>query len=972
MKTFNITVCSDALFEGDETVNLALSNPTPPAVLGTPNTAVLTIVDNETIPTLQFSSAAYTNSDDIAAHGITTDEFAPSVATITVTRTGATENAVSVNYATMGGSATGGASCTTGVDYIITSGTLNFASGVNSQTFNITVCTDGLFEGNETVNLVLSNPQPTGQATLGTPNMAVLTIVDNDAQPSVQFSSATYSVGEAGPTATITVTRTGAPDNPVTVNYATSNGTATGGAACGGAIDYQNTSGTLNFAAGSLSETFTIPICDDGLAESSETVNLALSAPTGAVLGSPNTAVLTITDNDSAPTLQFSAATVSVSEGAGTITLTVTRNGATGNAVSVDYATVAGGTATGGAACGGAVDYQNTSGTLNFAAGSLSETFTVAICDDTLFESPDETVNLALSNPTGGATLGTPNTAVLTIIENDAAPTVQFSLANYSVGEAGPTATITVTRTGAASNVVSVNYATSNGTATGGAACGGAVDYQNTSGTLNFAAGSLSETFTVAICDDALAEMSETVNLALSAPTGAVLGSPNTAVLTITDNDAAPTLQFSSATTSVSEGGSTVTLTVTRNGATGNAVTVDYSTLGGSATGGTSCLAGVDFVNTGGTLNFAIGDTSKTFNVTICEDALIEGNEMFTASLSNATGGATIGSPSTETVTITDNDVDNSPPTITYTPLPNTNSTMNPVLSVTGMDDVGITTMTIFFSINGSAYSSNPCSLSGGTTQNGTWSCVINGTLTNPSAVAYYVTAQDAAANSTANPSAGAAAPNLYTIGAATIPAGTYTNLSLSNGTMLGGNVTVTNNLTIAGLIYTGANTLTLDCMATISGASTNNYIIGNVRKNFCGIGVFTYPVGTNPDGMLQEENNLGFTSEYSPFVANVTAGTFPSSLTVTATDGNLAGADPAQSASRFWDVTETGNLTADISYTYLNQDVNGVETTYQVLRREGGTTAVYTPGSVNAATNTATANGVTNFSSWEREISLH
>ena len=102
----------------------------------------------------------------------------------------------------------------------------------------------------------------------------------------MQFSSATYSVGEAGPTATITVTRTGAPDNAVSVNYASSNGTATGGAACGGAVDYQNTSGTLNFAAGVLSQTFTVAICDDVLAEMSETVNLALSSPTGAVLDS--------------------------------------------------------------------------------------------------------------------------------------------------------------------------------------------------------------------------------------------------------------------------------------------------------------------------------------------------------------------------------------------------------------------------------------------------------------------------------------------------------------------------------------------------------------------------------------------------------------------------------------------------------------------------------------------------------------
>ena len=116
------------------------------------------------------------------------------MATITVTRTGATENAVSVNYATVaGGTATGGAACAanSGVDYVSTNGTLNFASGDLVKTFNITVCSDALFEGDETVNLALSSPTP--PAVLGTPNTAVLTIVDNETIPTLQFSSATYS-----------------------------------------------------------------------------------------------------------------------------------------------------------------------------------------------------------------------------------------------------------------------------------------------------------------------------------------------------------------------------------------------------------------------------------------------------------------------------------------------------------------------------------------------------------------------------------------------------------------------------------------------------------------------------------------------------------------------------------------------------------------------------------------------------------
>jgi hypothetical protein len=665
VKTFNITVCSDNLFEGNESVNLALSSPTAPAVLGAPNTAVLTIVDNETVPTLQFSSATYSNSDDIMKYGITTDEFAPSVATIMVTRTGAIDNAVTVNYATSNGTATGGASCTTGVDYINASGTLSFAAGITSQTFNVTVCTDALFEGNETVNLTLSSPS--SPAALGTPNSAVLTIVDNDAQPSLQFSTATYSVGEAGPTATITVTRTGAPDNAVSVNYASvAGGTATGGVTCTAGVDYQNTSGTLNFASGVLSQTFNVPVCEDALLEGNETVNLALSTPTGAVLGTQNTAVLTIVDNDVAQpgSLQFSSATYSVGEAGPTSAITVTRTGGTDGAVGVSFATVAGGTATGGASCTAGVDYISTNGTLSWTDGdSTSKTFSINICDDNVYETPTpETVNLAVSNPTGGATLGSQNTAVLNINENDAQPSVQFGFLSGSAGE-GLTFSAQVSRQGALGNAIGVSFATSDGTATGGAACTAGVDYINTSGTLSWAANDAAfKAFNVVLCDDSVIESGETINLTLSNPTGgAGLGVPSSIVLTITDNDSQ--IQFSSATYSQSETGPTATITATRTGTTlGFGATVNYATVaGGTATGGGACGAGIDFVNTSGTLTFTntgAGNTTQTFTVPICDDALAESSETINLQLSMPGPGAniTLGSPSTATLTITDND----------------------------------------------------------------------------------------------------------------------------------------------------------------------------------------------------------------------------------------------------------------------------------------------------------------------------
>src|SRR5262249_36916776 len=84
-------------------------------------------------------------------------------------------------------------------------------------------------------------------------------------------------------------------------------------------------------------------------------------------------------------------------------------------------------------------DYTATSGTLSFGIGETSKTFTVPITDDTLVEG-NETVNLTLTSPTNGATLGTQNTATLTIVDNDVATLQSISVtpANPSVANGQP------------------------------------------------------------------------------------------------------------------------------------------------------------------------------------------------------------------------------------------------------------------------------------------------------------------------------------------------------------------------------------------------------------------------------------------------------------------------------------------------------------------------------------------------------
>lgn len=109
---------------------------------------------------------------------------------------------------------------------------------------------------------------------------------------SVQFSSATYSINEAGGSATINVTRTGGTASG-TVNYSTSNGTATAGQ------DYTATSSVLIIPENVTTTSFTVPILDDTAVEGNETINLTLSQSSSAfTLGNPSTAVLTIVDND--------------------------------------------------------------------------------------------------------------------------------------------------------------------------------------------------------------------------------------------------------------------------------------------------------------------------------------------------------------------------------------------------------------------------------------------------------------------------------------------------------------------------------------------------------------------------------------------------------------------------------------------------------------------------------------------------
>jgi subtilisin family serine protease len=543
----------------------------------------------------------------------------------TVTLSQAAASAVTVNYATSNLTATAG------TDYVAGSGTVTIAAGSTTGTFNVVVNGDTTVETDETLRVTLSGAS--SNATIGTAT-ATGTITNDDVAPpvlpSLSIANVSKAEGNSGTSNLVfTVTLSQAAASAVTVNYATSDVTATAG------TDYVANSGTLTIAAGSTTGTFNVVVNGDTTVETDETLRVTLSgASSNATIGTA-TATGTITNDDVAPLPSLSIASVSKAEGnSGTSNLmfTVTLSQAAASAVTVNYAT-SNLTARSG------TDYVAGSGTVTIAAGSTTGTFNVVVNGDTTVES-DETLRVTLSAASSNATIGTA-TATGTITNDDVAPPVlpSLSIANVSKAEGNSGTSnlvFTVTLSQAAASAVTVNYATSNLTATAG------TDYVAGSGTVTIAAGSTTGTFNVVVNGDTTVETDETLRVTLSGASSNATIVTATATGTITNDDVAPptatpTLSISNATlVEGNSGKSNMVFTVTLSQATTSSVKFDYYTSGITAT------PGEDYVPLNTSMTIPAGSVSATFSVAVYGDTKFETDETFAVYLANSGRNAKI------------------------------------------------------------------------------------------------------------------------------------------------------------------------------------------------------------------------------------------------------------------------------------------------------------------------------------------
>ncbi|MCP4963810.1 MAG: hypothetical protein GY926_01090, partial [bacterium] len=457
-----------------------------------------------------------------------------------------TNQTVTADWATANGTATSPG------DYTAASGAISIASGVSTDTINVTLTDDDAVEGIETFTVGLTNA---ANATIATPT-GTATITDDDVA-TVAFEVATSNENEAASPHDIPVVLSvpggGTLAAEVTVAIPTPGGSATGSG-----TDYTLSTSVLTFLIGSgdgASETISLAIEDDSTVESDETVTLALGTVTGPATTSGITShIHTIADNDIA-TVAFTNASSNAPEEASPHTLTVTLDiigtpGATlASAVTVPI------TDTGGSASGGDYDLDTTSVTFSSGSGDGATRIVSLTIDDDASEESNETIGLGLGTPTAPVTKSGQTTHTVTIIDDESRNiTVTPTSGSTVVSEAAGVDTFTVRLTQAPlSGTVTVTLSKS---AEGD-------EFTVSPAQLTFSTDwATPKTVTVTGVNNDIVDGNRAGEVLMSAANGGYSGVTATESVTITDDDVAGVTITESGGTSVVEG-STATDTYT-------------------------------------------------------------------------------------------------------------------------------------------------------------------------------------------------------------------------------------------------------------------------------------------------------------------------------------------------------------------------------------------------------------------------
>ena len=541
--------------------------------------------------------------------------------TFTVTRSDLTAGVSTVDY-----SVSGVADADDFDGGVLPSGTVTFGNGETTQTITILVTGDTALEGNETFDVILSNPSAGSTIVTGTATGTI----ENDDSATLTIAPLNANRGErdGGITSfSFTVTLDSDIAGGFDVSYSTQDDTATVADQ-----DYIARSGSLSFT-GTANEARTISVLvrGDTNVETDEVFQVLLQTVSNLTNGldasdfefaNGGVADGTIINDDSA-TLTFAAVSATQTEGdSGTtdFTFTATLDQAVNGGFTIDYTTDDGSATTADG------DYIDNDGQLTFA-GTVGEvqTITVQVNGDLGVEA-DEMFEVALGMISGFSG-GIPANSVVvvdgtqtgTILNDD---TASLTIDDVTQNEDDGPMTFTVSLDRAVDQDVEVRYATFFGTADTN-------DFTTINDSVTIAAGDTFATFDVDITADTIVELDQTFEVRLSNLNAAgrdVIIGDGTGVGTIVNDDAA-TISIDDV--SANEDDGTITFTVSLDQLADANVSVDFATA-------TDTADSTDLPSQSGTVVISAGTLSTTVTLDMTSDQLVELDEQFFVDLSNA------------------------------------------------------------------------------------------------------------------------------------------------------------------------------------------------------------------------------------------------------------------------------------------------------------------------------------------------
>ena len=523
---------------------------------------------------------------------------------------------ITVQYSTVAGTAEAGVDYSDAVESV--PGTVRILAGTSSAVALVETEPDTLDEDIEQLTLVLSAPSAGAELAAGE---AVGTIIDDDPEPLLSIDNPEATENGDGTPVTFTVSLSSVSGRDVSVAYSTVDSSAVEG------DDYvaaaSPVGSPLVIPRGARSVQVPVALVDDDVEEPVERFQLVLSGPSNAGFGD-GIGVATILDDDAAPQILIDDAAAVYEAAGASVSFAVRLSRAAADAVTVEFATE-------DATALAGDDYIHTSDTLTFAAGQTAMTVGVDLVDDDVAEET-ETFGLRLSNPSSNATVGDNDSAVATVLDDDALP--KLSVFDAPVATEGTTATFSVELSRASALAVTVAYAAVADPFGGDAAAIPGQDFEAVTGTLTIPARTTSATVTVPLPDDALDEHTETFWLRLADPTDATV-EDGTGIGTIADDDPLPQLNIAD---SGATEGDPIQFTVTLEPASGRTVTVPWTTAVSST--GDPASPTEDYAAASGTLTFASGTTSVNIDVATVDDEVSEPDETFQVQLGQPTDAA--------------------------------------------------------------------------------------------------------------------------------------------------------------------------------------------------------------------------------------------------------------------------------------------------------------------------------------------